>query len=298
MHRFQILIMGGAAMSDDLSVILDGKPERLATGFVFTEGPVWHPDGFLYFVDFMNSRLLRWVPGCQVEVVRENTNGGNGLTFDLQRRLIMCEGGNRRVSRTEPDGKITVLADRWEGKRLNMPNDVVGLSDGSIYFTDPGDQLPPEEREIDVSGVYRIAPDGSVFLVTADCEYPNGLAFSPDERFLYVANSRADKYIRAFDLQPDGSVTNSRVFADMSSKEEDVPDGMKVDMEGRVFCTGPGGTWIFDKDGNRLGILCTPEVPANCAFGGSDNRTLFFTARTSIYTVRVKVPGLKVAGSA
>ena len=285
-------------MSDDLSAILDSQPERIATGFVFTEGPVWHPDGYLYFVDIRRSLLLRLLPARPAEVVRENTNEGNGLTFDLQGRLVMCEHGNHRVLRTEPDGSLTVLADSWEGKRLNRPNDVVGHSNGSIYFTDPQGNVPPEEREIGFSGVYRISPNGTISLVTADCEYPNGLAFSPDERVLYIANSRADKYIRAVDIQTDGSVTNSRVFADMSSEEEEVPDGMKVDTEGRIFCTGPGGTWIFDKDGRHLGTLQTPEVPANCAFGASDNRTLFLTARTSLYSVRVKVPGVKIPRAA
>ena len=284
-------------MADDLSTILDGQPERLATGFVFTEGPLWHPDGFLYFVDPRVNKLLRWDPGRGMEVIQE-TSGGSGLTFDLQGRLVMCEGGNRRVTRTEPDGTVTVLANRWEGKRLNRPNDVVGRSDGSIYFTDPGGRVPPEEREIELSGVFRISPDGTIYLVTADCEYPNGLAFSLDERVLYIANSRSDKYIRALDVLHDGSVTNSRVFADMSSEEEEVPDGMKVDMEGRVFCAGPGGTWIFDRDGRHLDTLRTPEVPANCAFGGSDHQTLFLTARTSLYSVRVKVPGVKVPRAA
>ncbi len=284
-------------MSDALSAIFDGPAERLATGYVFTEGPVWNPEGYLYFVDVRQSLLLRWIPGQQADVVRADTKGGNGLTFDLQGRLIMCEGDNRRVARTERDGSISALADRWEGKRLNRPNDVVGVSNGSIYFTDPGGRLPPEEVEIGFPAVYRVDPDGSISLVSDDCEYPNGLAFSPDERVLYVANSRADKYIRAYDVKPDGSVTNSRVFADMSAPEEDVPDGMKVDMEGRVFCTGPGGTWIFDKEGNRLGIYTTPEVPANCAFGGSDRRTLFLTAHTSVYTVRVKMPGVGIPGT-
>ena len=285
-------------MNDRLSAILDGEPERLATGFEFTEGPLWGPEGFLYFVDIRRNHLLKWIPGQRSRVIRENTNEGNGLTFDLQGRLIMCEMGNRRVTRTEHDGSITVLADKFEGKRLNRVNDVVGRSDGSIYFTDPAMRIPAEEKELDFSGVYKIAPDGALSLVTADCEYPNGLAFSPDEKVLYVANSRNDKYIRAFDVQADGSVSNSRVFADMSAPEEEVPDGMKVDTEGHVFCTGPGGTWIFDKDGLHLGTLKTDEVPANCAFGGSDLRTLFLTARTSVYTIRAKIPGVKVPRSA
>jgi gluconolactonase len=252
-------------MIDALSTILDPTPtERPATGFGFTEGPLWHPDGFYYFVDIRRSALYRLTLGKSPELVRAETGEGNGTTFDLQGRLVMCEGGNRRVTRAGADGRIQVLVDRYEGKRLNRPNDVVCRSDGSLWFTDPGLRVPLAEREVPYAGVYRIGPDGTTTLF-ADCEYPNGLAFSPDERTLYVANTR---------WSSDG-----------------VPDGMKVDVEGRIYCTGPGGTWVFAPDGARLGIIRTPEVPANVAFGGPDLRTLFLTARTSIYTLRVKVAG-------
>ena len=279
-------------MSDALAGILEtSKPERLATGFVFTEGPLWHPDGFYYFVDIRRSNLHRLTPGKEPELVRANTGEGNGTTFDLHGRLVICEGGNRRVTRWSAGGPSEILMDRFEGKRLNRPNDVVCKSDGSIYFTDPGLRVPLAERELPSAGVYRIAPDGTTTLV-ADCEYPNGLAFSPDERVLYVANTRWTQYIHALELDAGGGLVRRRIFADMSADETDgVPDGMKVDVEGRVFCTGPGGTWVFAPDGTRLGIIRTPEVPANLAFGGSDLRTLFFTARTSVYTLRMKVPG-------
>jgi gluconolactonase len=279
-------------MNEDLSAILETtEPERVATGFVFTEGPTWHPDGYFYFVDLRVNRLHRWKPGEAPTLARENTGETNGTTLDLQGRLICCEGGNRRVTRQNADGQIEVLVDRFEGKRLNRPNDVVCKSDGSIYFTDPSLRVPFEEREVPHAGVYRIAPDGAVSLV-ADCEYPNGLAFSPDERILYVANSRWTAYIHALELNPDGTLLRRRIFADMSSDEkEGVPDGMKVDSEGRVFSTGPGGTWVFGPDGTHLGIIRTPEVPANLAFGGPDLRTVLFTARTSLYTLRVKTPG-------
>ena len=279
-------------MADRLADLLDGgAPERLATGFGFTEGPLWHPDGFYYFVDIRQSRLYRLTPGRAPEVAREETGEGNGTTFDLAGRLVMCEGGHRRVTRTGADGRIEVLVDRYEGKRLNRPNDVVCRSDGSLYFTDPGLRVPLGERELPYAGVYRIAPDGAVTLV-ADCEYPNGLAFSPDERTLYVANTRWAQYIHALEIDTGGALVRRRIFADMSSDETDgVPDGMKVDVDGRVYCTGPGGTWVFAPDGARLGILRTPEVPANLAFGGPDLRTLFLTARTSVYAVRVKTPG-------
>jgi gluconolactonase len=280
-------------MTDALGSILETKEaERLATGFVFTEGPLWHPDGFYYFVDVRSSVLYRIVPGRAPEVVREKTGGGNGTTFDLQGRLLICEGDNRRVARVAADGRaVEVLVDRFEGKRLNRPNDVVCKSDGSIYFTDPGLRVPLAERELPYAGVYRVMPDGVMSLV-ADFEYPNGLAFSPDERRLYVANTRWAQYIHVLDLDPSGKMIRRRIFADMSSDETDgVPDGMKVDVDGRVYCTGPGGTWVFAPDGARLGIIRTPEVPANLAFGGPDLRTLFLTARTSVYTLRVKVPG-------
>ena len=279
-------------MADDLSAVLDtSEAERLATGFVFTEGPLWHPDGFYYFVDVRKSMFYRLTPGGKPEVVRENTGEGNGTTFDLQGRLIMREGGNRRVTRTGADGKIEVLCDRYEGKRLNRPNDVVCRSDGSIYFTDPGLRVPLAERELPYAAIYRIDQSGAVSML-ADFEYPNGLAFSPDERTLYVANTRWAQYIHALEIGADGAMVRRRIFADMSSDETDgVPDGMKVDVQGGVYCTGPGGTWVFAPDGTRLGIICTPEVPANLAFGGPDLRTLFFTARTSVYSLRVKVPG-------
>ena len=280
-------------MADDLSAIVSGEAERLGTGYTFTEGPLWHHDGYLLFVDVRESHLYRWYPGQRPFVVREGTGGGNGLTFDSEGRVVMCQGEQRRVVRLDFEFNETVVADRWDGKRLNRPNDAVGRSDGSIYFTDPGMRVPEGEREIDVSGVMRVAADGSVQLATADCEYPNGLAFSPDEGVLYVANSRPNKYIRAFDVAADGSLRNSRVFADMTAPEEEVPDGMKVDTAGNVFCTGPGGTWVFDSSGNKLGVIVTPEVPANLAFGGSDCRTAFLTARTSVYTLRVKTPGVR-----
>src|SRR5262245_41509017 len=279
-------------MTNGLADILETtEAQRLATGFVFTEGPLWHPDGFYYFVDVRASRLYRLVPGGSPELVREKTGGGNGTTFDLQGRLVICEGDNRRVTRTSADGRVDVLMDRFEGKRLNRPNDVVCKSDGSIYFTDPGLRVPLGERELPYAGVYRVTPDGKQSLV-ADFEYPNGLAFSPDERKLYVANTRWAQYIHVLELDAGGAMVRRRIFADMSSDETNgVPDGMKVDVDGRVYCTGPGGTWVFAPDGTKLGIIRTPEVPANLAFGGPDLKTLFFTARTSVYSLRVKVPG-------
>ena len=267
------------------------EAERLATGFGFTEGPSWHPDGFYYFVDIRKSLLYRLRPGGTPEIVRRETGEGNGTTFDLEGRLVMCEGGNRRLTRMTADASVAVLMDRYQGRRINRPNDVVCKSDGSIWFTDPGLRLPLAEKELAHSGVYRVDADGTKHLV-AEFEYPNGLAFSPDERVLYVANTRHAQYIHAIALDPRGNMTRRWIFADMSSAETDgVPDGMKVDVVGRVYCTGPGGTWVFAADGSRIGIIRTPEIPANLVFGGPDLKTMFFTARTSVYTLRAKTPG-------
>ncbi|HEX3537755.1 MAG TPA: SMP-30/gluconolactonase/LRE family protein [Stellaceae bacterium] len=283
-------------MPDALSDILESSPpERVATGFTFTEGPLYHPDGFYYFVDVRESKFYRIRPGGTAELLREATGEGNGTTFDPQGRLVQCEGGNRRLTLWPADGKFAsseVLIDKFEGKRLNRPNDVVCRSDGTIHFTDPGLRVPIKDREQETAAIYRVKPDGSVGKI-ADFEYPNGLVFSPDERILYAANTRFAMYIHAIELDSAGNMVRRRIFADMSSDEKiGVPDGMKVDVEGRVYCTGPGGTWVFAPDGSKIGVIKTPEVPANLCFGGSDMKTLFFTAHTSVYTMRAKVPGL------
>jgi gluconolactonase len=243
-----------------------------------------------------------------VTVLRENTGEGNGCTLDRQCRLIMCEGADhRRITRMEADGTITAIAERWLGKRFNKPNDVVCRSDGSIFFTDPGLRLPAELREIGFSGVFRIDPSGHLHLATDECEYPNGLAFSPDESVLYVAISRLDercfqesergevcthRRIRAFDVAPDGTLTNNRVFCDMSSADPGVPDGIKVDTKGRVFCVGSGGIWVIAPSGEVIGIVQLPEVARNLAFGGPDFRTLYLTPRDSLMKLQVKTPGI------
>ncbi|HBK06595.1 MAG TPA: gluconolactonase [Acetobacteraceae bacterium] len=266
-------------------------PTKVASGFVFTEGPLWHPDGFFYFVDLMSNLLYRMVPGQKPEKVRD-TQAGNGTTFDLQGRLLNCEGGARSVTRMEHDGSVTTLVDRFEGKRLSRPNDVICHSNGSILFTDPDFRVPLEQREIGHAAIYRVAPDGAVSEVVR-CEYPNGLALSKDERTLFVANTRWTQYIHAVELDSAGNMVRRRVFADMSADGSNgVPDGMKIDEAGRVFCTGTGGVWVFEPDGSLIGIIKMPEVCANIGFGGPDLCTLLLTASTSVYTLRVKVPGL------
>jgi gluconolactonase len=276
------------------------EAERIATGFTFTEGPLWHPDGFYYFVDLRVNRLHRIVPGQKPELVAQ-TQEGNGTTFDLQGRVVICEGGARRVSRLTADGRFEPVAERYMGGRFSRPNDVVCHTSGALYFTDPDKRVPYSKREIpgpegvdnlwDSAGVYRVTPDGTVSRV-ANCEYPNGLAFSPDERTLYVANTRSTKYIHALELDASGNCVRRRIFADMNEGERPgIPDGLKVDSQGRVYCTGPGGVWVFTPDGKRVGIIEFPEQAVNFAFGGPDLRTLFCCAHTSLYTLRVKVPG-------
>lgn len=263
--------------------------QRVASGFEFTEGPLWHPDDAWFFVDIRTNALYRMVLGQRPELVRR-TEGGNGTTFDLQGRLINCEGEGKRLTRTEPDGTVTTLVEHFAERRFNRPNDVICHSSGALFFTDPSYRVPLGERELDAA-VYRVDPDGAVHQV-AMVEYPNGLALSADERTLYVANTRWTQYIHAIELDAAGTMVRRRIFADMSAEGSGVPDGMKLDAAGRVFCTGTGGVWVFAPDGRKLGVIETPEVCANIAFGGPDLRTLLLTASTSIYSLRVKTPGL------
>ncbi len=286
-------------MNDLPDILETTEPVQETTGYVFTEGPAWHPDGYWYFNDIRPGTLYRLELGKPAEKIRE-TAGGNGMTFDLEGRLIQCEGERNRITRAEPDGTVTTLVDRYRGGRFNRPNDVICHSDGSLYFTDPSMRIPFAKREqpgpdgedgvYAGARVYRIAPDNSVSAVVT-CEYPNGLAFSPDERTLYVANTRSTQYIHAVDIDADGKMLGRRIFADLSGDEPGIPDGMKVDQLGRVFCTGPGGIWVMESDGTHIGIIRLPEMAVNFAFGGDDLRTLFVTAVTSVYTLRVKTPG-------
>jgi gluconolactonase len=278
------------------SLVEAGDPEQLATDFQFLEGPIWMPDGYLLFSDIPAARIYRYDPNDgSVEVWREASGNSNGLTRDLEGRLIACEHGNRRVSRTEADGTVITLAGEYEGRRLNSPNDVVVKSDGTIYFSDPPYAIQPEEKEQPCNGLYRILPDGTIERLIDDFDRPNGLAFSPDESILYVDDSPR-RHVRAFDVRSDGTLTNSRVIADMDHPQPGSPDGMKVDQEGHLYVTGATGVWVFEPDGTLLGVIVTPERPANCAWGDADRQTLYITARTSLYRIRVKIPGLPVSG--
>jgi gluconolactonase len=271
--------------------------ERVAGGFSFTEGPVWRGDDLL-FSDIPNSRTVRYRPlpeGPEITTFRHPTGNANGLTLDLQGNLIACEHSTRRVSRVDASGAVTTLADAYEGKRLNSPNDVIVRSDGAIFFTDPpyGLRNLSVGKELPFNGVYRLDPDGALHLLVDDFDRPNGLALSPDETTLYVDDS-GRFHIRAFDVSPDGALSNGRVLAELNAQpgERGVADGMKVDSEGNIYCTGPGGIWILNEAGRVLGRIVMPEVTANLAWGGSDLCTLYLTGSTSLYRLRLSVPGL------
>lgn len=271
--------------------------DRLATGFGFTEGPLWCGDHLL-FSDIPRNRIVKFQmkpEGPEITTFRTPTGNSNGLTKDASGRLISCEHSTRRVTRTEIDGTITVLAERYQGKRLNSPNDVVVRTDGSVYFTDPsfGLRNHPDDQELEVNGVYRVTPDGTLHLLADDFELPNGLAFSPDESILYV-NDTARQQIRAFDMLPDGSMTNGRIITEMKEKEPGAPDGMKVDLRGNIYCTGPGGFWIMAPDGTPLGRVIMDELPSNLAWGDPDLRTMYITARESVYCIRLMMQGIPV----
>ena len=272
-------------------IVASSAPEKVASGFQFTEGPVWHPDGFLIFSDIPANRIVKWTAPGKTETFRKPSGNSNGLTFDRKGRLIACEHGNRRVSRTEPDGKVVTLADKYQGKRLNSPNDVVVRSDGSIYFTDPPYGVRPEQKELPFNGVFRISPEGKLTLLVADFDRPNGIALSPDEKTLYVADT-ARGHVRAFDVQPNGALKRGRVLCQVPG-----PDGMSVDSKGNLYVTSRGVA-VFNAKGKAIGEIKLPERPANCCFGDADNKALFATARTSLYKVRLKVAGLKVRPAA
>lgn len=280
-------------------VDLDQEIEELATGFGGergpAEGPVWWQEGgYLLFSDIGNNRRMKWEPGKGVTLVQQPTNEANGLTRDRQGRLVACEHLARRVTRQDPDGSLTVVANNYHARRLNRPNDVVVKSDGSIYFTDPG--LGRIESELDFCGVYRVSPDlGSIHVLVWDFVMPNGLAFSPDESILYVNDSRRG-HIRAFDVEPTGllALATDRVFATLQDNRIGVADGMKVDVEGNVYCTGPGGIWIFAPSGTHLGTIATGVQTTNVAWGDTDWSTLYFTTWHTLGRLRTKIPGIPV----
>ena len=279
-------------------VSLDQETEELGSGYGGelgpAEGPVWWKEGgYLLFSDIGNDRRMKWAPGDGVTLFHEGTNNANGLTRDPQGRLIACEHGSRRVTRLEADGGTTVVANSYRGWRLNRPNDVVVKSDGSIYFTDP--ITLNVDSDLDLAGVYRVSPDlGTINLLVRDFVLPNGLAFSPDESILYV-NDSLRRHIRSFAVEPTGllALASDRVFIEMEGDRPGAPDGMKADVEGNVYCTGPGGIWIMDPSGKHLGTIPTGAT-TNIAWGGEDWKTLYFTTSGTLGRIQLKIPGVPV----
>jgi gluconolactonase len=277
--------------------------ERLGTGFTFTEGPLWNPDGFLLFSDMPGDVRRRWDPQNGVTEVARPSNKGNGMTFDLDGKLIVCEHVTSSVVRMDPDGtgaNREVLASHYGDKELNAPNDVVVKSDGAIYFSDPTYGRMPgfgleREQDLDFQGVYRIPPGGGETQLLADdfCQ-PNGLCFSADESLLYV-NDTEKCHIRVFDVQPDGSIANSRVLAESIGtgdlEKGDLVDGMKLDERGNIWVTGPGGVCVFDPQGEHIGTVEVPEPVGNLNWGGPDWSQLFIPATSSVYRIQCKVSG-------
>jgi gluconolactonase len=281
--------------SDPINSIADGMGGPLGP----VEGPVWWKEGgYLLFSDIHASKRMKYAPGQGVSVFQEKTNQANGLTRDLQGRLLACEHETRRVIRQELDGSITVIANSFQGRRLNRPNDVIVKSDGSIYFTDPwSNPAAPDQFDLTFNGVYRVSADlGTLTLLLDDMLFPNGLAFSPDERLIYIDDLRRG-HIRVFDMAPNGTLAKQtdRVFVDLRGPDPGVPDGMKVDSAGNVYCGGSGGIYIMDPNGKKLGrIVHGQNATTNIAFGGSDLKTLYFTTFRTLGAVNLKIAGLPV----
>jgi gluconolactonase len=294
----------------DALVPKDAQIEKLAGGFTFIEGPLWRPSNALWFSDVVGNVVRQWTPDGKVtEILRPGGydgnslpaggfNGPNGMTADKDGAVLLCQHGNRRIARIDKDMKVTTLVDKFEGKKFNSPNDLVFRSDGSLYFTDPPYGLPKGDddptKELKFNGVFRLA-NGKLQAIVKDLTRPNGIALSPDEKTLYVAVSdEAHKVWMRYDLAADGTVSNGKVFADVTAEKEDgLPDGMKVDSLGNVYGSGPGGIWVFSPDGKHLGTIKPPETPANCGWG-DDGKSLYITARTGLYRIKLAVAGEKL----
>jgi len=293
-------VAGGKRDLAFAEIIGDAPLEKIGGGFGFIEGPVWHPyEKWLIFSDIPNGRMHKLLPTGEIEIFRDPSHKANGNTLDRQGRLLTCEHAKSRVTRLEPDGSTTVLATHYGGKELNSPNDIVVATGGTIYFTDPAYGRKeyfgvPRAQALDFQGVYRMNADGSgLTLLADDFAQPNGLCFSLDESRLFV-NDTEHGHIRVFSIDAGGNLSGGAVWAETEGSEPGAPDGMKIDSCGNVYCCGPGGVHVFDPSGNFLGCIRVPEVCANFTFGGDDLKTLYLTASSSLYRLRVRVPGLRL----
>jgi gluconolactonase len=291
----------------DAIVPKDAQIEKIADGFTFIEGPLWRPSNVLWFSDVVGNVVRQWSSdGTVTEVLRPGGYDGNelpaggyvgpnGMTADKDGGVLLCQHGNRRIARIDKDMRVTTLVDKFEGKKLNSPNDLVYRSDGALYFTDPPYGLPKGDddpsKELKFNGVYRLA-GGKLQVLVRDMTRPNGIALSPDEKTLYVANSDPNRKLwMRYDVAANGAVANGKVLADVTAEKEDgLPDGLKVDSEGNVYATGPGGVWVFAPDGKHLGTIKPTEPPANCGWG-DDGKTLYMTARTGLYRIKLSIAG-------
>jgi gluconolactonase len=299
--------LGVNVKSESLAELIDpgAEVERVATGFTFTEGPIWNQEGeFLLFSDMPGDVRRRWSEPGGVEEVMRPSNKGNGMVYDAQGNLLVCEHVTSSLVRERPDGTRETLASHYRGKELNSPNDVVTRSDGTIYFSDPAYGRMPgfgleREQELSFQGVYRIPPGGGepeLAVAEDEFEQPNGLCFSPDEALMYI-NDTPRALIRVYDVEADGTLANGRLFFDNIGSgviEEGIPDGMKCDERGNIWVTGPGGVWIISPRGEHLGVVEVPENVGNLAWGGSDWKTLWMPSSTSLYRVRTKVASAKL----
>ncbi|MBS3774088.1 MAG: SMP-30/gluconolactonase/LRE family protein [Bacteroidales bacterium] len=282
-----LLLQAGMAPAQQMTQE-NAEPEKITSGYQFTEGPVWHPSGYLLFSDIPANTIYKWTPGSDAETYLSPSGHSNGLTFDHQGRLVLVRHDGALTRYTKNKG-IETLADSYNGKRLNSPNDLTIHSDGSIYFTDPPFGVSEEDKELKIHGVYRYSEAKGLQLLSDDFDLPNGIALSPDETQLYVNDSRHN-HIRVFDIARDGKIENGRLFATMESDAQGSADGMKVDGDGNVYSTGPGGLWIFSPEGKLLQQVKTPRL-TNLAWGGKDKKTLFMTAPEALYKLEMTTRG-------
>ena len=277
-----LLCLSGAAQDFD-----DIRLDRVAAGLTFADGPAWSPMGFLVFSDIPENKLLQFKAAEPASTFHENSNGANGNRFDAQGRLYTCESHSRRVTRTYKKGKVEVIAERWQGKRLNAPNDIAVRKEGDVYFTDPAFGNQQDTRELDFFGVYHISRKGELEVIAKPKGRPNGIALAPDGRTLYVSNSD-ERNVRAYDLDKSGAASNEHTLI---SGIDGVPDGICVDEKGNLYVAA-NGILVFTPEGKRLGIIAVQENPSNCAFGDPDLGSLYITARTSLYRARLNVKGI------